>query len=57
MSAGEPMLYVSCAGSREIVRFAMDRESGRLGQGRPYEAGAVPGRIEFIDLAAEERIS
>lgn len=30
MGAGELMLYVSCAGSREIVRFAMDRQSGAL---------------------------
>jgi 6-phosphogluconolactonase len=30
MAAGELMLYVSCAGSREIVRLAMDRDNGKL---------------------------
>jgi 6-phosphogluconolactonase len=30
MSAGDLMLYVSCAGSRDIVRYAVDRESGGL---------------------------
>jgi 6-phosphogluconolactonase len=30
MAAGELMLYISCAGSREIVLLAMDRKSGRL---------------------------
>jgi 6-phosphogluconolactonase len=43
MGADELMLYVSCAGTREIVRFAMDRESGALVR---RGATALPDTVE-----------
>jgi 6-phosphogluconolactonase len=50
MTAGELMLYVSCAGSREIVRLAMNRENGWLElRGRTLLPGPPP---ESVPLAS-----
>jgi 6-phosphogluconolactonase len=40
MSDGDLIVYVSCAGSRAIVRLAMDRDSGRL---EPCGKTLLPG--------------
>jgi 6-phosphogluconolactonase len=36
-----------------VVVYAIDAANGTLGEGTAYEVGAVPGWVEFLDLAAK----